>query len=76
MNNLVTYLQQLLGQDKTAAIAAVVQVIVALAAGYGLHLTGADVAMLSSLVATGVGVLVHEHFNVKAKVKHQAEHAS
>jgi hypothetical protein len=76
MNNIITNLQQLLAQDKTAAIAAIVQVVVATIAGYGLNLNGGAVAMLTSLVAAGLGWLVHEHFNVKAKVKHAAEHAS
>lgn len=64
--------QRLLASDKTAVIAAVVQVVVGLVAGLGMHLTGIDVALLTSLVSGGVGWVVHEHFNVK--VKYTAEH--
>lgn len=54
----LTMLQRLVKADKSASVAAVLHVAVLQAAALGMHLSGKDVAILSSIVSLGLSYFV------------------
>lgn len=60
--------QRLVKADKSSAVAAVVHVSVPLVAALGLHLSGADVAILASIVSSGLTYFVGLNFRTRAKL--------
>ena len=63
----LTPLQRLVQADKAAGVAAVLHAVVPLVGAFGLNLSGADVATLSSIVSVGLTYFVAIHFKQRAK---------
>lgn len=65
----ITALQKVLRSDKSAIVAGLVHVAVPLVAALGLRLNGQDVAILTSIVSSGVTYFLSLNFRVKAAAK-------
>lgn len=64
----VAVVQGIVRSDRTVIVAAIVHVAVLLAAYFGLHLDAQQIAVIGSIVAGGLGLLLQMHFTVSKPV--------
>lgn len=76
MTKVLAFLQQLVNADRTPIAAAIIGSLTVLAAKFGFHMNGSDVAYLSAGVTAALGIFVHAHFANAAQAQPQpGEHA-
>jgi hypothetical protein len=64
----LSLLQRVVKADKSVIVATLVHVGVLCAAYFGLKLTAQQIAIMGSIVAGGLGLLMQMHFTTVAKV--------
>jgi hypothetical protein len=65
LSKILALLQQFAAADKTVIVALVVQAVVSLVSGFGLHMSASAVGTISAVVAAGLAYFVHVQFASK-----------